>query len=617
MSNPDNEKMWSLFKPVLRKYMRPQWYLLAGGVVAGVIAAASAGFGLPFMIQYVFPIVFGRTEAPEWLQQWSDARYATKDEAEIALLWMAAALIPVVMIVRGLATYFNAYLLTKAGMKALSALRVDLFARLQWLSFSFHNRKSRGELMTTVIQYTQMVQQGLVTILNDLVIQPLTLVAALGYLVYAACTQHESAMLLGNLIISSACIPLVRWVGKRMVKHMRKALEGMNIITSVVEETFSAQREVRAFNLEKKRENLLLAQIRRYNNLIIKTNAWNQSVTPAVEIVTALALAYSLYRGCSDGLTLEQFTAIATAFYFCYDPMKRLGAVANQCQVLTVGINGLNGVLNAEDETPEPSHPVELVHPVAGVVDFEDVSFGYTDEKVVLKDINVHVPAGQVVALVGPSGSGKTTFINLICRFYDVNKGKVKLDGVDVRDILRADRTRSIGLVSQFAALFRDSIRENIRVGRPGATDEEVLQAARQARVDEFAESFPEGYDRMLGEGGSGLSGGQRQRVSIARAFLKNAPVLILDEATSALDMKSEAAIQAELEELAKGHTTFVIAHRFSTIRMAQRILVFEEGRIIADGNHASLYENCALYRYLYDEQVRQAEEEKEMEVSE
>lgn len=617
MSNPDNEKMWSLFKPVLRKYMRPQWYLLAGGVVAGVIAAASAGFGLPFMIQYVFPIVFGRTEAPEWLQQWSDARYATKDEAEIALLWMAAALIPVVMIVRGLATYFNAYLLTKAGMKALSALRVDLFARLQWLSFSFHNRKSRGELMTTVIQYTQMVQQGVVTILNDLVIQPLTLVAALGYLVYAACTQHESAMLLGNLIISSACIPLVRWVGKRMVKHMRKALEGMNIITSVVEETFSAQREVRAFNLEKKRENLLLAQIRRYNNLIIKTNAWNQSVTPAVEIVTALALAYSLYRGCSDGLTLEQFTAIATAFYFCYDPMKRLGAVANQCQVLTVGINGLNGVLNAEDETPEPSHPVELVHPVAGVVDFEDVSFGYTDEKVVLKDINVHVPAGQVVALVGPSGSGKTTFINLICRFYDVNKGKVKLDGVDVRDILRADRTRSIGLVSQFAALFRDSIRENIRVGRPGATDEEVLQAARQARVDEFAESFPEGYDRMLGEGGSGLSGGQRQRVSIARAFLKNAPVLILDEATSALDMKSEAAIQAELEELAKGHTTFVIAHRFSTIRMAQRILVFEEGRIIADGNHASLYENCALYRYLYDEQVRQAEEEKEMEVSE
>ena len=202
--------------------------------------------------------------------------------------------------------------------------------------------------------------------------------------------------------------------------------------------------------------------------------------------------------------------------------------------------------------------------------------------------------------------------INLICRFYDVNKGSVKLDGVDVRDISRKDRVRSIGLVSQFAALFRDSIYENVRAGRPDATAEEVYTAARQARVDEFAEATPEGYNRMLGEGGAGLSGGQRQRVSIARAFLKNAPVLILDEATSALDMKSEAAIQAELEELAKGHTTFVIAHRFSTIRMAQRILVFEEGRIIGDGTHAELYENCRLYKHLYDEQVSSAEEETE-----
>ncbi|MBR5186191.1 MAG: ATP-binding cassette domain-containing protein, partial [Akkermansia sp.] len=243
--------------------------------------------------------------------------------------------------------------------------------------------------------------------------------------------------------------------------------------------------------------------------------------------------------------------------------------------------------------------------------------FGYNDEKTVLKDISVHVPAGQIVALVGPSGSGKTTFINLICRFYDPNQGCVKIDGVDVRQISRADRTSSIGLVSQFAALFRDTILENIRIGKPGASDEAVKQAARQARVDEFAEALPEGYDLMLGEGGSGLSGGQLQRVSIARAFLKNAPVLILDEATSALDMKSEAAIQAELEELAKGHTTFVIAHRFSTIRMAQRILVFEEGRIIADGTHAELYESCVLYRSLYDEQVRQAAEQNEKEDAE
>ncbi len=614
MSDPENEKMWDVYKPIIRQYMMPLWYLLAGGVLAGVVAAAAAGFGLPFMIQYVFPIVFGESEAPHVVQQWLTTHYPDKEQADAVLLWGAAALIPLAMAVRGFATYANAYLLTKTGMKALSTLRIDIFSRLQWLSFSYHDRCTRGDLMTSVIQFTQMVQQGMVTVMNDLVIQPLTLLAALGYLVFAACTQHESAMLLGNLIISSACIPVVRWVGKSMVKQMRKSLAGMNVITTVVEETFSAQREVRAFNLEQKRETMLRGFIRSFNSTLIKMNAWRQSVTPAVEIVTTIALAYSLYRGCSDGLSLEQFTAIATAFYFCYDPIKRLGTVANQCQILVVAIKRLNSILYAKDETPEPSEPARMSLPVAGVVDFENVSFGYTRGNLVLKDINVHVPAGQVVALVGPSGSGKTTFINLICRFYDPGKGTVKLDGVDVRQISRADRTRSIGLVSQFAALFRDSILENIRVGRPDASTAAVMTAARQARVDEFAEAFPEGYDRVLGEGGAGLSGGQRQRVSIARAFLKNAPVLILDEATSALDMKSEAAIQAELEELAKGHTTFVIAHRFSTIRMAQRILVFEEGRIIADGEHADLYERCALYRHLYDEQVSQHEKEKEEE---
>lgn len=611
MSTPDNEKLWPIFKPLLRQYVLPRWYLIAGGILAGVVAAASAGFGLPFMTQYIFPLVFGTAEMPALLQDWIATWVAPEDMSQ-AIMWIAAAFIPLVMAIRGLSTYANTYLLTRAGTEALLDLRVDVFARLQWLSFSYHDRRTRGDLMTVVIQYTQMAQQGMVTILNELVIQPLTLVAAGGYLVYAACSSNESAILLGNLLISCTLVPLVRCVGKRMAKQMNKALKDLGIITTVVEETFSAQREVRAFNLEQYRARLLHDIIRKYNGLIIRMNAWKQSVGPSVEIVSTLALSYSLYRGCSDGLTLEQFSAIAFAFYFCYDPIKHLGNIANQIQVMAVGIKGINEVLHARDETPEPAEPAHMELPVAGEVDFEQVSFGYTEEKTVLKDITVHVPAGQTVALVGPSGSGKTTFINLICRFYDPGSGCVKLDGVDLRQISRETRTRSIGLVSQFAALFRASVYENIRVGKPEADKEAVLKAARQARVDEFAEQTPDGYDFVLGEGGSGLSGGQRQRISIARAFLKNASVLILDEATSALDMKSEAAIQSELEELAKGHTTFVIAHRFSTIRMAQRILVFEEGRIIADGTHAELYENCVLYRNLYDEQVRQAEDETE-----
>ena len=600
--------MWKAFQPMLRRYMKPQAGLIVSGIFFGAVAAAAAGFGLPFMIQHVFPMVFGETAVPAMLQQWVQ-EYVPEGCRADAVLWIAALIIPFVMTIRGVATYLNAFLLTKAGMRALSALRGDLFAKLQWLSFSYHDRNPRGAVMTTVIQYTQMVQQGMITVMNDLVIQPLTLLAAVAYLVYAAVSSNESAMLLGNLIISAACVPVVRMVGKRMVKQMRSALSGMNVITSTVEETLSAQREVRAFNLEKHQSDLLCGHIHHFNNLMIRMAAWRQSVTPAVEMVCAFALAYSLYQGCSDGLTLEQFTAIATAFYFCYDPIKRLGTVINQAQIMQVGVAAIEEVLHAKDETPEPKEPVVISGAVKGDVTFEQVNFAYVEGNPVLRDINVHVPAGQIVGLVGPSGSGKTTFINLICRFYDPVSGTIRIDGVDVKDITREDRTRNIGLVSQFSALFHDTVFENIRLGRPGASDEEVRAAAGMARVDEFVDSLPGGYGYMMGESGSGLSGGQRQRVSIARAFLKNAPVLILDEATSALDMRSEAAIQDALDELACGHTTFIIAHRFSTLRMAQRILVFEAGRIIADGTHQELYENCLLYRGLYDEQVRQEQE--------
>ena len=605
MSKSKQLSIYSTIKPLAQKYLPPYKRFVIGGIFFGVLAAAASGFGLPVIVQKVCPVVFGEIPAPEWLTQFL-SRFVEPDEIQTATLIGAALIIPIVKTVRGLATYFNSYLLSCAGVGVLRGLRNDVFARLQWLSFSFHDRESRGSLMTAVIQYTQGLQQQLIQVLNDLVVQPLTLVAAVAYLVYAALTSHQSAVLLGNLLISCLCIPVVRFVGKAVLKKMRSALSGMNVITSNVEESLSAQREVRAFNLEARQESILADNIRKLNRLRIKIAAWQSALSPAIEVVSALALSYALYRGCGDGLTLEEFTAIATAFYFCYDPIKRLGVIENQCRVISVMIEALNRILLAKDETPEPECPISLTKPVSGAVDFEHVTFSYTDEKVVLRDINVHVPAGDVVALVGPSGSGKTTFINLICRFYDPQEGAVKIDGVDVRHITRAERTDNIALVSQFAALFCDTISENIRVGRPGADEAAVRRVGDMACVSEFADLKPEGYNFMLAEGGGGLSGGQRQRISIARAMLKDAPILILDEATSALDMRSEAVIQEALDRLSSSRTTFIIAHRFSTIRMAKRILVFEEGRIIADGTHDSLYRECMLYKSLYDEQVRQ-----------
>lgn len=599
------QNTWRLLRPMVSRYLKPELWLVIPAVLIGALATAAA-FCVPAVVEYVFPIVFGEKELPAWMTEQLQA-LLPDTPLEDAKLWAAVLIIPLVMGVRGFSTYLNSLMLTIAGTRMLCNMWVDVFSRVQRLSFAFFDRHKRGELMTIIMQYTQQLQAQMTNILNDLVIQPLTFIGAAAYLTYAAMTSEESAMLLVNLLISSLVIPLVRMVGKFMVKRTRMALRSMKVITSTVEETFTAQREVRAFNLESRQATLLEYYITIFNSLQLKVAVWTCGLGPAIEIVSAIALAYSLNKGCGDGLTLEQFAAIATAFYFCYDPIKRLGSIFNQTQVMATTVDAINSVLLAEDETPEPTCPTPLPRPVAGIVDFDNVTFGYTEDKTVLQDIQVHVPAGQIVALVGPSGSGKTTFINLICRFYDVVKGAVRIDGVDVRDLSREERTGAIGLVSQFSALFQDTIAENIRIGRPGASDEEVRRAGDCARVTEFADNHPEGYNYMLAEGGGGLSGGQRQRVSIARAFLKDAPILILDEATSALDMKSEALIQEALEELAKGHTTFIIAHRFSTIRMAQRILVFDRGRIIADGNHSTLYQECDLYRSLYDEQVRQA----------
>ncbi len=607
-TRPEEEKsqgIWQLLRPILSKYASKHKLLIIFGIFAGIIAAASAGYGIPFMLERVFPVVFDPESAPEGLKTWLNTHFPHSNH-EYFLLWGAALLIPAVMFIRGMASYTNIFCLSKAGIRILSALRKDVFYSLQFLSFSHLDKHSRGEWITIALQYTQSVQQTMLSIINDAVRQPLTLLAALYYLISTAMQNEQTAALLGNFLIAAICVPLVRFVGRSIVKHTRKALVGMRRINALIEENFSAQREVRSFNLQARQREALKGEISFFNKYILRSSAWQHSINPAIEVVSALGLSFALYHGANDGLTLEQFSAVAAAFYYCYDPIKRIGVVINQSRVMEVMLQGINEIICAKDLTPEPSHPIPLPSPLRGEVNFENVSFAYKDEQVVLHDISVKIPAGQCVALVGPSGSGKTSFINLICRFYDAQEGRVSLDGIDVKQLSRGDRMRSIALVSQFAALFRGTVKENIRVGQPDASEEQIERAASQALVNEFTQTRKDGLNMPIAEGGTGLSGGQKQRVSLARAFLKDAPILILDEATSALDMNSEARIQESLTGLTQNRTCFIIAHRFSTIRMAQRILLFNEGRIIADGSHAELYEQSALYRRLYDEQVSQ-----------
>lgn len=583
-------------------YIREHKRILIAAFFVGWASAGLAGFGIPFIMRDVFPIVFGTEQLPESIRQWLQEHFPA-DRIQSITLWGTAAFLPLVVLLKGVTSFSNAYLLTKMGLRILEKMRLQVFSRYQQLPLAFHEKRKRGDLLSRLIHDTQFLQEGMMNIAADLIIQPLTLLAAMGYLVYASVKNDQLPFLLVNMAVAITCVPIIKKLGTRMLKRARAMLSGLGDITATIQENLSAQRDIRAFGMEQQQKTQLKGQIRTFFQAMMRITIWQQSITPAIEIVSAVALAFSLYIGSQSGLGIYEFTGLCTAIYYCYDPIKKLGNVSNQLRMTGVMMSRINEIIYADDKMPEPEHPVAIGR-AKGVIDYKNVDFAYEEGNPVLHNVNIHVPEGQIVALVGPSGSGKTTFINLLCRFYDVNDGAILIDGVDVRSLSKKELHENIGLVSQHSVLFRASILENIRLGRRDASDEEVSKAGQLAYVDDFTDHSPEGYAQMVGEGGEGLSGGQRQRVSIARAFLKNAPILILDEATASLDMTSEAKIQESLDNLTHGRTTFVIAHRFSTIRMAHRILVFEKGHIVGDGTHEELYAHSPIYRDLYDKQI-------------
>ncbi|MGE9266515.1 MAG: ABC transporter ATP-binding protein [Verrucomicrobiales bacterium] len=561
----------ALLKPV-------KWQFL-GGILAGLLYAAASGAGLPLVVKGVLPVIFPSGDSAEssWFYEKMQELLGGVDQATLVLatcLW-----IPAIFLLRALGGFLNSYLINFCGFRVLEQIRINLFSHLQDLPLSFFQKHQAGDLLARLDGDTILLRQVIAQVSSDLVKQPATLLFALGYLVTEGVKNEGMFVILIAIVSVPLCILPIRLVGKKLKKRARIVQQSAGDISAMVSENLQSVMEVRAYNLEEREKKKFATRTREFLRLSMKIVKYRVMISPAIEFVAALGFSVALYFAWKvGGMTKEGFMAIGMALYMAYEPVKKLGAMSGFMRQGEGAMNRIEEILDARNDLPEPAQarrPAEL----RGAVEFSGVDFAYGEEKV-LSGIDLDIAAGECVALVGASGAGKSTAASLIPRFHDVSAGAVRVDGLDVREWAKADLRSQIAVVAQSPVLFSGTIAENILLGRPGASLAEVEEAARRAHAHDFIMKIPRGYEASVSEGGTSLSGGQRQRIALARAFLKDAPILILDEATSALDNESEARIQEALTDLVKGRTTIIIAHRLSTTKIAHRVIEFDRGRL-------------------------------------
>jgi ATP-binding cassette, subfamily B, bacterial MsbA len=572
------------FLPYIR-YLKPVKLPFIGGILLGLLYGVSSGFGLPFMMHKIFPKILADNAEP----------------LPIGELLFYCSLLPGSFLIRGLSSFFNSLLITYSGTRVLEAIRIDFFRKIQNLQLDFFSKNKTGDLLNRIGGDTAVLQGILTGLSNDIIKQPITLLSALSALVYFSFKHEEFLFILFCSASIPACVFPIRYIGRKLLKRTRQGAKLGAELTQTFTENLLAIKDIRAFCLEKQQTNKVREIIRKIIRLQMKSVKYGNFISPLIEIVATFGVAFTLFFACRKGVKLEIFIPLVSAFYFSYEPMKKLGTIHSRLKMGQVSLERLEYVLKQPITIKDPETPMKIER-VRGAISFKNVSFAYGKEPT-LTNINLNVKAGTTVAFVGPSGAGKTTMANLLLRFYDVNQGSITIDSINVRDMRKIDLRKNIALVSQDPFLFNDTIYNNILLGYPEATQKQVYEAAKRAYAHEFILKQPKGYDTCSGDRGSAISGGQKQRLAIARAFLRNSPILVLDEATSALDSESEQCIQKALEELVKDRTVFIIAHRFSTIRLAEQICVFNQGYLIDQGTHDSLYTKSTLYRKLYDSQ--------------
>lgn len=576
---------------------------MVGGFVTGMFYAALSGAGIPATMKLVMPIVFGdEANASPYVVSAAKALFGEQNYQERLLL--AACLgVPLIMLLRGVCAVFNRYLVNLAGFRFLDAMRRAVFARLQNLPLSFYQRHKTGDLVSRLVNDAEQLKRLVTSLSTDLVTQPCLLLSSLSFLIYMSITNEAALFTLIALTSVPICVLPIQAVTRRVLRRSRAVAHQSGELAAEITEAIQSPLEIQAYNLQEPQKQRFAERLRGILRLSMKAVKYASFLSPTIEFVAATGFMVGLYFGVQKGIDIGTFSALGLALYMAYEPVKRIGVIQTAIKSTQGSYERLEEILTAEDTLPNPPtpRPVPPGHPE---ITFEEVSFRYDGQareaQPALRHASVVLRPGDTVALVGASGAGKSTFSLLIPRFFDPTQGRVTYGGIDLREFDKSALRDRIAIVPQSPVLFNVSVAENIRMGRPGASDEAVREAAQRAFVHNFVISLPSGYDTVVGERGASLSGGQRQRVAIARAFLKDAPVLVLDEATSALDAESEAMVQEALRNLVEGRTTVMIAHRFSSISMARRVLVFDQGRITGDGSPDHLARTHPIYQRMH-----------------
>ena len=539
----------------------------------------------------------------KWLHEHGVELQDENEELGLPLLFLIIVVVPVVALFRCGLIFLNHYCLAWAGMRTVRDIRCDIFRHVEAQSMQFHGRIDVGQLMSRCTSDPHQVQQIIQHVLQELAQAPFEIAVSVGFIVWSAVHNHMLPTL-GIIVLGFPMfmIPVV-FLSKRIRKWSKKALQRFSVVGSRIHEILTCIKVVKAYNTEALEEEKYEDANNQTLKATLRSLRWGLLVGPAVETVGIFLICGFVVWCFFTGVKLSMIIPMLAPLLLIYRPLKQLSKLQVQVEQGRAALTRIWSIMDVEMELPEDPAAVEKASFDDKVV-FDDVCFRYdTAEHDAVSHASFEIPRGKVVAVVGGTGSGKSTMSSLLARFYDPLSGAIAMDGVDLRKLRIADLRRLVGSVQQETLLFNDTIEANIRYGSPEATHEQVVAAAKMANAHDFIMSQPEGYARLAGEKGFALSGGERQRIAIARAILRNPPILILDEATSALDTVTERLVQDAINNLMKDRTVFAIAHRLSTIRNADLILVMQDGRIVERGTHDELYAKDGVYRKLCDMQ--------------